>query len=221
MTQSTGNPRASTLAGASLAAATQQALSAYLALADEARERLPALSGRIVELQVRGLDLTLYFLPDDERIVVQAECDAPADTVLRATPIGLVKLGLATRASDVMLSGGVDIEGDVELGQNFKQILAASQIDWEEHISRLAGDAAAHQLGRAARGFFDWAESTLGTLQRDAGEYLREESEHVPRQEEVAEFLAGVDTLRDDVERMQARVQRLRRSLDDAGQAGE
>ena len=208
------------MASATLAAATQRALNAYLALADDARAELAALSGRIIQLDVRGLDVDLFFLPDEGRIVVQAECDAAPHTVLRATPLGLLKLGLAPRSADVMFAGGVDIEGDVELGQAFQEILAASRIDWEEHLSHVAGDAAAHQIGRAARGFFDWAGHTLETLQRDAGEYLREESEQVPRQEELTRFMNGVDTLRDDVERMQARVRRLREALDTVSDSG-
>ena len=88
-------------------------------------------------------------------------------------------------------------------------ILDGIDIDWEEHLSRVTGDVLAHQVGNVARGMLEWGRNTLDTVSRDVAEYLHEESRDLPTRGEVDEFLARIDTLRLDVDRLEARVQRL------------
>jgi ubiquinone biosynthesis protein UbiJ len=47
------------------------------------------------------------------------------------------------------------------------------------------------------------------SLAGNVSEYLQEEGRDLPTPTEVDEFLAGVDQLRDDVERLEARLARL------------
>ena len=59
------------------------------------------------------------------------------------------------------------------------------------------------------------------SLVTSAAEYLQEEGRDVPVRLEVEEFLREVDRLRDDVERLEARIARLsRRHDDDSGRRG-
>ena len=52
--------------------------------------------------------------------------------------------------------------------------------------------------------------SPISTLEKDLGEYLQEELRLLPVRIEIDAFLAAVDSLRDDSERLQARFDRLR-----------
>ena len=81
--------------------------------------------------------------------------------------------------------------------------------DWEEELSRLVGDVAAHRLGSVARGLADWGLKAADTLALDAGEFLTEESRQIPTRYELEEFLDAVDTMRNDVDRLEARLDRL------------
>ena len=72
-------------------------------------------------------------------------------------------------------------------------------------------DAPAHELVRAMRGFGGWLSGTGTALLEDASEYLRHEAAITPRRTEVDRFVNDVDDLRDDAERLEARVARLER----------
>jgi ubiquinone biosynthesis protein UbiJ len=72
----------------------------------------------------------------------------------------------------------------------------------------------AHRAGELARHARQFFEASRETLFQDSGEYLQEEARLLPTRIEVAYFLGDVDRLRDDVERLQARVQRLIQTLD-------
>ena len=82
-------------------------------------------------------------------------------------------------------------------------------IDWEEHLSRLIGDIAAHRLVSVFNGILNWSKSAASNFTNDLGEYLQEESRDVVSGPEMEMFFQQVDRLRDDAERLQARTDRL------------
>jgi ubiquinone biosynthesis protein UbiJ len=123
----------------------------------------------------------------------------------------MLQLGIGTDTARTLFSGDVDITGDVETGQAFKSILDEMDIDWEEQLSRVTGDVVAHQLGNLARRAGEWLRHGGTTLQQDIGEYLQEESRVLPSRIEIENFIADVGNTAMAVERLEARLQRLRR----------
>jgi ubiquinone biosynthesis protein UbiJ len=83
------------------------------------------------------------------------------------------------------------------------------QIDWEEHLSRLVGDIAAHRLVSVFNEVINWSASATSNLTDDVSEYLQEESRDVVSGPEMDIFFQQVDRLRDDTERLLARTDRL------------
>ena len=84
-----------------------------------------------------------------------------------------------------------------------------AQPDLEEELARVVGDVAARNLANLARGFLDFGRKAGRSLAGNVSEYLQEEGRDLPTTTEAEEFLAGVDRLRDDVERLEARLARL------------
>ena len=191
-------------------------LNRYLRLDPTALQRLAPLSGRLIRLEIKGLDVDVFLLPHTEGLQVYAEFDGEPDCTLSGTPLGFVRLGSGEHA-DRLFDGTVDIRGDTEIGQQFGEVLADLDIDWEEQLSRLTGDVVAHQVGRAARAAGRWGREVGQTLTQDLQEYLQEEVRLLPTRIENKEFADAVDALRDDLERLEARIQRLRSSRKDEG----
>jgi len=192
-----------------ISAALEVAINQVLQLDPDSVARLPALQGKVIAIELRGLDLAFYLIPQADRLNLYGHFEGQPDTVLRGTPLALARMGVAKDAGDVLFAGDVEISGDVELGQQFRALLDQLDIDWEEHLSQFTGDLVAHKVGNLVRGAMDWGQKTLNTLGQDAAEYLQEESGDLPSRAEVEAFLAQVDTLRSDVDRLEARLQRL------------
>ncbi len=191
-----------------LLSAFQSTLNAALRLDSYTVQRLRGLAGKVVAVELRGVNLTLFLALQADRIEVRGEHAGAADAHLSGTPLAFARLGLSgDRAA--LHTGEVQISGDTELGQQLQDILAAMDIDWEEHLSRFTGDVVAHQVGNAARASQRWAQQSSAALLQDAGEYLKYERELLPDRAQVETFMQQVDVLRDDVERLEARVQRL------------
>ena len=216
-TQDAAGDRPAPASGSSFPAATLAALEAtinrLLALDPEGAARLSPLAGRIVAFEFKGFGNRLYFIPGEGGLQLFAAYDAEPDCLLRGTPLGLAALGLNHRKEDALFAGQVEIEGDTALAHRFGAALAGLEIDWEEQLARLTGDPIAHALGHWTRAVRRWGERSVDTLGQDLKEYLQEEGRLLPSHYEIDAFLAAVDRLRDDGERLAARVERLRRQL--------
>jgi ubiquinone biosynthesis protein UbiJ len=188
-------------------------LNRYLSLDPETQSRLAGMTGKLIAVELRGMGITLYMAPHSGGIQLLREYDGSADAVISGTPVALARVGIGEERG-LLFAGEVEIRGDVTLGQRFESVLRELDIDWEEQLSRLVGDAAAHQIGNLVRDALQWGAKSMDTLGSDLTEYLQEESRQLPQRDEVNKFLAAVDVLRNDVERLEARVKRLQARID-------
>lgn len=188
----------------------QIALNRILELDPEAPRQLARFDHKVIEIRVQPFGLSLYLLLSADGIDLLDEIDTPADTCIAGTPLQLGLMSLAQDGTQKLFSGAVTIEGDIELGQKFQQFLKQIEIDWEEPLSRVTGDAIAHQIGEQTRVIKHWTQESIATFEANLSEYLREETRTLPTRFEVDHFHRGVDTLRLDTDRLEARIQRLR-----------
>ena len=192
----------------------ESAINRYLRLDADAAARMAQLDGQCIGIELRGLDLQLFILPGEQGIRLKDRIEGEADTVLRGTPLGMVQLGLGGNSEKTLFSGEVLIEGNVETGQAFKAILDEMDIDWEEQLSKLTGDFIAHRLGNTARHVRSTLQRSRTTLEQDISEYLQEELRVLPSRIETENFSAGVSQVGMGMERLEARIKRLKKTLD-------
>ena len=170
--------------------------------------RLGELQGRVVRLVFLDLGVMLYVLPTEAGLLLREQYDGVADVTLSGNLPAFVRLGLGARPGH-FFTGTFTLDGDVELGQCFQQIVAGLDIDWEEQLAQVLGDVAAHGIGRLARDLRDWQRHTLSTLGQDLAEYLQEERRDLPPRHRIDDYMRAVDELRADCDRLARRVERL------------
>lgn len=173
-----------------------------------ARDLLARLAGRTVAIRMRDTALAMYFGFDDAGVSLGTEFDAEPDVVVSGGPITLLRLAAG---GDEGLSSldGIDLSGDARVASAFQDILRHARPDLEEELSRYVGDSAAHGLGQFARAFGSWARDARSIIHTNMREYLQEERRAVPSRYETDRFAERVNALRDDVERLEARLNRL------------
>lgn len=200
-------------------AALEQLLNRAIRLDPETPSRLTPMHGRVIELQLTGTGLSLFLIPEPQGIQLLSAFDGEPDCTLRGTPLDLARMRGSRKSADQLFSGAVEIEGDTQLAHRFGEFLAGLDIDWEEQLSKLTGDLIAHEVGNLARGLLDWGDRQTRTFEQNLQEYLQEELRLLPSRLEVEPFLAEVDQLRDDSERLAARIKRLQGKLHRRGSA--
>ncbi|MGB0722769.1 MAG: ubiquinone biosynthesis accessory factor UbiJ [Gammaproteobacteria bacterium] len=180
-----------------------------LALDPITADEMRTLAGRCIALHVTGLNLTLYIQPHDDGVDIFDQPPADPDVTLSGSPFALGRMSLGRQAGSGLFEGAVQLRGNTGVGQRFQDILGRMEIDWEGELARYTGDIAAHQIGAWARGLADFGRRLGDKLGPDTGEYLSEEARLIVPAEEQAAFCDDVDTLRDDVDRLEARIKLL------------
>jgi len=185
-------------------------LSRNIAESTPARELCEQLSGTVVAIRVRNTALAAYIIVVDDALDIVSTTSQEPDVVITGSLLTLA--GMAGSSGEAAIrDGSLDLTGDASLASQFQRLLLLARPDAEEELSGLVGDIAAHRLGEFARGLGRWSRAARSTMGANIREYLQEESRNTPSRYEVEKFGAAVNTLRDDVERIEARLNRLQR----------
>lgn len=200
-----------------LLAVVEQALNRYLALDPEGAAAFDPLEGRIIAIEVKGFGTRITVIPGARGLQLFGAYDAEPDCLIQGSPLGLARLGMAERKETSLVSGEVEISGDTALAQDFSAALARLNVDWEEQLAQVIGDPFARQVGNRVRDAEHWSRRTSASMTANLTEYLQEERRLLPTRYEVEAFLNQVDTLRDDVERLAARIEQLAKRARETG----
>ena len=187
----------------------ETAMNAWLKLDDEALPRFATIQDKVICLHITGLDIKLYFLPDEQSIHVMGNYEGEPDTIIQGSAMTLMRMSTAKNSGKVLLESDAQIIGDIALGTQFSKRLQAVDIDWEELLSTLVGDIVAHQAANTLNETKGWMKDSNQAMQLNLAEYLTEESHLLPADAEVAHYLDQVDETRMDADRLNARIQRL------------
>lgn len=166
-----------------------------------ARARLAPYAGETVELRAPPLPALRFAIVQGGRLEPGGE---PS-----------LRIALQEGSYAALLEGeehfmrSVDIEGNAQLAQEVLHLARHLRWDFEEDLSRLVGDAAAHRLAELARDFGAWQLDAARRLAQGFMEYAQEEGRLLAPRQGYAELAVQVAALRDALERLEKRIERL------------
>jgi ubiquinone biosynthesis protein UbiJ len=193
-----------------LLASLEKILNRSLPRSPRAQALAAALAGRTLAVDISGAG-QVVLSSTGERLTLERGTGLTSDASLRAGPFSL--LALAGGRTEQLASAGATVSGDGEVAQKFSELLGLLRPDPEEELSMLVGDAPAHHLGRLARAAVDFGQRAARTGVRNVAEYLAHERRDLVPKAEGRQLLDGIDTLRDDVDRLEARLAHLAQRL--------
>ncbi len=180
-----------------------RALNHVLKSAPLAMERLARHAGRTAAFHVGPISLAFTVQATGE--VAAAVEGATRDLEVRISPFLLPRLAAHEEAA----FREIDMQGDMELAQDVSFLARNLTWDAEEDLSRVVGDIAAHRIVAGARALRDWSADSGVRLAQGAAEYWTEESPLIATRVKVDTFVNGVAELRDAVERLEKRIEKL------------
>ncbi len=179
------------------------ALNHVLRSAPLAMERLRKHAGRTAAFHLGPV--TLAFTVQTTGEVTAAVPGVARDLEVRVSPFLLPRLAAHEEAA----YREIEMQGDMELAHEISFLLRHLTWDVEEDLSRAVGDIAAHRIVAGARRLRDYGRDAALRGAQAAAEYWTEEAPLIASRVKVEGLVRDVSDLRDAVERLAKRVERL------------
>jgi len=192
-----------------LCATLEVALNRTLRLEPAVAADCGRLAGRVIALDVDGPGWSFYIEFAEGGVRVLDQLEAEPDVRVAGGLSALLRLAWQVTQGESGVPQGLRVDGDTELLTRFNQLLARAGFDPEELAARFVGDTAAHRLNQGLQKLFGWGRQTAATLGLDTAEYLREETRDLARAADVEDWMHAIDQLREDTDRLEARLRRL------------
>jgi ubiquinone biosynthesis accessory factor UbiJ len=186
-----------------LAQALSGPLNHVIAAAPWALEALRKHSGQTAAFAVPPFEFALTVSASGE--VHAAEASVEPHVRIRLSPGAAMRIA-AGDASSAQLA---DVEGDAAFGATLRLLAQNLRWDFEEDLARVVGDIAAHRAAGMLRAAAAWPRAAGERIARASAEFATEESGMLPPRNEYEVWLADVDRVRDDTERLEKRIARL------------
>lgn len=180
------------------------ALNHLLGAEESARDKLKPYAGQCVEFRSPPLPaLRLQIL--DTGLLANAAQDATPNLVVT---IGSGALPALMQGEEALMRE-IAIEGNADLASTVQYLFRHLRWDFEEDLSRVFGDVIAHRMVEQGGRFVAWNKEAVGKLAQNMSEYWIEENPMLARPADVRRFLSEADQLRDDLARLEKRVDAL------------
>jgi len=198
-----------------LISAFESALNTYLNLDEEVSIFLSPLAGKVIAVTITPFNETLYLCPSAEKIQILDTYFGQCDTTLTGSLPAFGFMGLSSTPARYFFSGDVAIEGDLNIGHQFQSLFEKLDIDIEEHVSHITGDVIAHKLGNLLHNVNRWQQDNFKSAQLNITEFLQDETQDLPPEPEINLFSKRVAHLKEDFDRLDARITRLNKYLNE------
>lgn len=169
-----------------------------------ARERLRGFAGQRARLALGALTFDLcvtaegcFAAPQDAEGTPAVTIELPGDAALRYA------------GDPEALFAKARIVGAADFAEAIGFVFRHVRWDFEGDLAAFVGDIPARRLAQLHRRWLAWQRSAARRLAENGSEYLTEEGRMLTSSRTLEEFCQHIDTLRDDVARLEKRLARL------------
>ena len=172
-----------------------------------AQQRRKMLDGTVIGVALKELNKPLYFVISRQQIDILSQYAGQSDCFIRLNISALKELQNNHQLTHLIKTEQLEVEGDIQLAQQFAQLLTEMDIDWEEQLSSKIGDLLAHKFCYHSKLARQGLCSQLNRIEQHCSQLITEELKLAPGSLEVAHFCEQVTDLSMQTRRLQERIQ--------------
>jgi len=171
-----------------------------------ARQRL---NGKVLQLRLQELSQPVTLVFSEHQVDVLGEwqdrCDCTVITRLSLLP----KLRNRQQLTGMIRSGELEVEGDLQVVQQFSALIDMAELDPAEYLAPWTGDIVAQAISNVARRGLQFLRGDFQRKQRYLSETLTEEWRVAPGALEMAWYGEEIEALERQVSQLEQRLQQL------------
>jgi len=186
-------------------------VNSYVNLDADSAAQLRLIDGKILQVNITTLSQTVFVVFQDQQMLIKSTCEERPNAVITAELTELMQMAINKKELDAAdaAESSINISGDNEFAQLVQSIFANLDIDWEEQLAKVIGDIPASHIGDFVSATNTKAKEITESIRSDIREFLQYEIEQVPDLFSVEQFIQKVDETNLDVERAEARINKI------------
>lgn len=178
----------------------------------ESQRRIARLKGKVLRVRLTDINKQLVFV-FSQQIDVLADFEGDADCDLALAISVAPQLKDKANLTKLIKEDKLHLDGDIDVAQQFSNLLNGLNPDIAEWLSHYTGDVVAHTLVRGAQQGLAFLKQMTERNQRYVGELVVEEWRLAPGALEVAYFADQVDDVQSQASRLSARLEAFEKQL--------
>ncbi|WP_028864328.1 ubiquinone biosynthesis accessory factor UbiJ [Psychromonas aquimarina] len=172
-----------------------------------AQQRRKQLDGLIISVTLKEINKPLYFVISTQQIDILAKYEGQSDCFIRLNISALKELQNNHQLTRLIKTEQLEIDGDIQIVQQFAQLLTEMEIDWEEQLSAKIGDVLAHKFCYHLKQCHKGTVKQLHKIEKHSAEYITEELRLAPGPLEVMYFCEQVNDLHKQTQALEKRIE--------------
>lgn len=171
-----------------------------------ARQRL---NGKVLRIVLKEFSTPLVLVFSERQLDVVGEWEGEADCSVITHMSVLPKLRDRQQLTALIRSGELEVEGDLQVVQNFVALADLAEFDPAELLAPFIGDIAAESISKVLRGGSSFLRKGLQRQQRYVAEVITEEWRMAPGTLELAWFAEETSAVERAVDALTKRLEKL------------
>lgn len=171
-----------------------------------ARQRL---NGKVLRIVLKEFSTPLMLIFSERQLDVLGEWEGEADCSVITHMSVLPKLRDRQQLTALIRSGELEVEGDLQVVQNFVALADLAEFDPAELLAPYIGDIAAESISKVLRGGSSFLRKGLQRQQRYVAEVITEEWRMAPGTLELAWFAEETFAVERAVDALTKRLEKL------------
>lgn len=180
--------------------------------------RLAGLSGKVVAIESTLPAFNIFIACGRNDISLHAEWDQIPDVAIKGSAVAMAAIAIKGQQQNVLLGSGVEIRGSLDLLQRLKNIFSDLDVDWEAALAKLVGAVPAHLISKAVRSLQNWGQDAHIRLGDVVSNFIKDEAQFIPARVELQQFSLQTRHLATDVDRLAARFNRIKHTIQASSQ---
>lgn len=184
-----------------LCASAERLCQSLIDMDSGATERLKKLQGKQLAFTLREFNLRLVLTAGTDRLLFNQH-DEAVDCAISTDLASLRQLRDASQLTRLIKADALQIDGDIQVAQQYSYFLQSLNPDWQEALSGYVGDAMAHKIAISISQLQHYLQQKTRLLEQSATMLAQDELLLSPGSLELQQFSQDVSDLSARVDRL-------------------
>lgn len=172
----------------------------------DALAKIGELENQLIKIDCTDWNMVFYIAPDNNGLQFHKKYSGEVNTEIKGTLNNFLHIFIKGADTKTLFQYPIDISGNTHNIEVLRNTFKNLDLDLEEKLSHFVGDSIAHKLFFHIKETKKTLENSSDKLFEQLKEYIHFEAKNLVSKKQAEKFYADVAKLRDDVDRLEARL---------------